>query len=195
MWWQSLSNFQQVAFIIASSATIILLIFLIMLMFGLGDESFDGGDTDVDFDGFNDEPISAFGGLRILSLRGGLTFFSIGGWTSYILEPVIGIGWGLTLGILAGATASILLALAFRLSLRLESSGNIDYQHGIGKTATIYLRVPKNKSGKGKITLILQERLVEVDAVTNESEDLLTNQIVEIIGLEDEQTFIVKKKD
>lgn len=197
MWWEALSNFQQTTFIIALSATIILLIFLILLLMGIGDESFDGSDSELDFDGYdiyNDEPLSAFAGLRILSVRGVLSFLSIGGWTAFTVEPSLGVWWSLLIGVIAGVVAAYLLAIAFRLSLRLESSGNINYEYAIGKTATVYIRVPKSKSGKGKVNLILQERLIEVDAVTEEDNDLLTNTIVEIVSLDDERTFIVKRK-
>src|SRR5690554_843387 len=196
MWWESLSAFQQVVFVIASSATLLLLIFLILMVFGISeDSSFDGGDfDDFDLDPYNDEPFGAFSGLRILTLRGVLTFLSIGGWTAFLLDETLGFWPALIIGFLVGSAASVLLALAFRWSLRLESSGNIDYKNALGKTANVYLRVPKQKSGTGKVTLVLQERLVEVSAVTDEKEDLLVNSIVEIIGLEDESTLIVKRK-
>lgn len=196
MWWSSLSGFQQVIFIISSSATLLLLIFLILLLLGIDDDSsFDTGDIDdFDADPFNDEPFGAFSGLRVLTLRGALTFFSIGGWTAFLLEDSLGVWLALLIGVVAGSIAATLLALAFRWSMRLESSGNIDYRNAIGKTATIYLRVPKERTGTGKVTLVLQERLVEISAVTNETDDLLVNTIVEIVGLEDETTLIVKRK-
>ena len=183
MWWSSLSDFQQVVFIVAASATVLLLIFLILLLFGLGDESFDGGDADLDdFDIYNDEPLTAFSGLRILSLRGVLSFLSVGGWVAFITEPNLGIFWAIVLGLGTGFITALLLALAFRWSLKLESSGNIDYHNAIGKTARVYLRIPKMKTGTGKVNLIVQERLVEVSAVTNNSEDIIVNAVVIVTG-------------
>lgn len=193
MWWTNLSDFQQIIFIVAGSATLILVVFLILLLFGLGDESFDGSDIDdFDFDPYNDEPISAFSGLRILSLRGALTFLSIGGWVAFIIEPSLGKLWALVIGAFSGSIASVILALAFKLSMRLESVGNIEYKNAIGKTAKVYLRIPKEKSGIGKVNLVLQERLVEVDAMTDEIDDLLVNSMVEVVGLVDERTLLVK---
>ena len=193
MWWSSLSDFQQVVFIVAASATVLLLIFLILLLFGLGDESFDGGDADLDdFDIYNDEPLTAFSGLRILSLRGVLSFLSVGGWVAFITEPNLGIFWAIVLGLGTGFITALLLALAFRWSLKLESSGNIDYHNAIGKTARVYLRIPKMKTGTGKVNLIVQERLVEVSAVTNNSEDIIVNAVVIVTGLEDDNTLIVE---
>lgn len=195
MWWQGLSDFQQVIFIIAASATLLLLVFLILLLLGLGDESFDGDDLDFDdFDIYNDEPLSAFSGLKILTLRGIISFLSIGGWVAFIIEPNHGVTLASIFGLLAGLLTAVLLALAFRWSMNLESSGNIDYKNAIGKTATVYLRIPKNKTGTGKVNLIIQERLVEVSAVTNDHEDLLYNTNVLVTGLEDENTLIVESR-
>lgn len=195
MWWQGLSDFQQVIFIIAASATLLLLVFLILLLLGLGDESFDGDDLDFDdFDIYNDEPLSAFSGLKILTLRGIISFLSIGGWVAFIIEPNHGVLLASIFGLLAGLLTAVLLALAFRWSMNLESSGNIDYKNAIGKTATVYLRIPKNKTGTGKVNLIIQERLVEVSAVTNDHEDLLYNTNVLVTGLEDENTLIVESR-
>lgn len=197
MWWVDLSNFQQVIFIIAASATLLLLVFLIMLILGLGDEGSFDSDVDLDdfdFDPYNDEPFGAFSGLRILTLRGALAFLSIGGWTAFLIEPSLGVWAGLAIGIIIGSIAAVLLALAFKWSMKLESSGNIDYKNAIGKTATVYLRIPKDKSGTGKVSFVLQERLVEVSAVSSDSKDILVGAIVEVIGLEDETTLVVKRK-
>ena len=196
MWWQSLSSFQHVILVIAASATLLLVIFLILLLLGIGDDSsFDGGDfDDVDFDLYNDEPLTSFTGLKILTVRGALTLLSVGGWTAFLLDDVLDTWLALLIGVVVGVVAAYLLALAFRLSLRLESSGNIDYKNAIGKTAKVYLRIPKNKLGAGKVTLVLQERLVEISAVTEDSEDISSNSIVEVVGLEDDHTLIVKRK-
>ena len=195
MWWTDLTDFQQIIFIVAGSSTLVLLILLILLLIGIGDESFDGGDTDgFDFDPYNDEPLSSFSGLKILSLRGLLAFLSIGGWVAFIIEPNNGVTWALIIGALSGTIAAIILALAFKMSLRLESSGNIEYRNAVGKTAKVYLRIPKDKSGIGKVNLILQERFVEIDAMTDELNDLNRNEMVVVVGLEDERTLLVRSR-
>jgi hypothetical protein len=98
------------------------------------------------------------------------------------------------IGLVAGVIATYIQALAFRATLRLESSGNIDYNNAIGKMGTVYLRVPKKRTGKGKISMIVQDRLVEVDAITDQDIDLLPKSSVEVIGLLDSTTLIVKSK-
>lgn len=195
MWWSSMSTLEQVLFVLASSSTAIMIIFLIMLLLGFDADEFDGISTpDVDIDGINDDPITGIAGLKVLTLRGALVFLAIGSWTAFLLVSSIGNWWGLLIGIVIGVGAAFVQALAFRATLRLESAGNIDYSNAIDKTGTVYLRIPKQKTGKGKVSIIIQDRLTEVDAVTDEIEDIMPNATIIVIGLLDSSTVIVKSK-
>lgn len=192
-----MTSFQQVFFILAIVATVIMVILIIMMFIGM-DEA-DGFDVDVDdldgIDAFNDEPISGIGGLRILTIRGVLAFFSIGSWTVYLLSDSMNEFLAVLFGVIAGALAAIILAYAFRAAMKLESSGNLDYKTTVGKPAMIYIRVPHNKTGRGKVIMNHQGKLIEVEALTNEDEDLLRNTKVTVEGLEDDNTLIVKKNN
>lgn len=195
-WWEGLSAFQQVMFVLATSATVVMIIFLILMIFGSGGgESFDSDvDVDSDVDSFNDEPLTSFSGLRILTVRGVLAFLSVGAWTIYGFSGVVHPLLASLFGIIAGAVASFLMAVAFRASMKLESEGNLEYKNAIGKTGNVYIRIPAKRQGTGKVTLTFQERFVEVDAITDEETDLLTGTIVEVIGMENETTILVKKE-
>lgn len=195
MWWETLSVFQQVMFIVAVSASGVMVIFLILMLFGIDGSEYDGVDIpDMDVDFANDEPLSDIAGLRILTVRGVLVFLSIGSWIAYLFEPVVGPYLGSLFGVILGLGAAYLQALAFRATLKLESVGNMDYHNAIGKIATVYMRIPRAKTGKGKVSVIIQERLAEIDAVTEEDVDLLPKTNVEIVGLENQNTLIVRSK-
>lgn len=195
MWWSQMSALEQVLFILASSSTAIMIIFLVMLLLGFDTDEFDGiGSPDIDIDGINDDPITGIAGLKVLTLRGVLVFLAIGSWTAFLLVSSAGIWLGLVLGAIAGVIAAFIQALAFRAALKLESSGNIDYMNAVGKAGTVYLRIPKNRQGKGKVSMVIQDRLTEVDAVTEEDQDLLPNQTIIVVSLLDATTLIVKSK-
>lgn len=195
MWWNTMSTLEQVLFVLASSSTAIMIIFLVMMLLGFDSDEFDSGDLpDMSSDGINDEPLTGIAGLKILTLRGALVFFALGSWTSFLLVSSLGVVWGLLIGVIVGVIAAYLQALAFRATLRLESSGNMDYLNAIGKVGTVYLRIPKKRSGKGKVSIIIQDRLAEVDAVTDHEDDLLPKSSVEVVGLLDSTTLIVKLK-
>jgi hypothetical protein len=195
MWWQSLSLFEQISFITAVSATFVMLVFLVLMLIGVDGSDFDGIDVpEIDTDFLNDEPISAIGGLRIFTIKGALAFLSIGGWIAYIFAGLLGPLLSVLLGAIFGSVAAVLQAMAFKAMMKLEVAGNLDYKNAIGKTGTVYMRVPKDKSGKGKITVVIQERYAEIDAITEDLEDILPKSTIEIIGLYDETTLLVKRK-
>jgi len=194
MWWEQLSSFQQGMFIIAVSASFVMVIFLVLMLIGIEGADFDGIDDISDVDIINDEPLSGIGGLKILTIRGILAFISMGAWTAYICVNWMHPLWASAIGIVVGSISAYLLALAFRATYKLESSGNLDYANAIGQLGTVYIRVPKSKSGKGKITLTIQERYIEVDAMTECDQDLMPKTVVEVVGIEDMTTLIIKPK-
>ena len=194
MWWDALSTFQQVMFVVAVTSTGIMLIFLILMIIGIDDADFDGGDAlDGDLSLLNDEPLSGIAGLKIFTIKGILVFLSLSAWTAYLLYGVLHIAIVLVIAAIIGFIGAFLQALAFRAMMKLESSGNINYENAIGKTGTVYINIPKEKKGRGKITMVVQGRFAEIDAITNDLEELLPKTQVEIVGLEDSTTVIVKK--
>jgi hypothetical protein len=200
-WWEALTSFQQVMFVLATAATVVMIIFLVLMLFGGDGEGFEAdGDISLDdqvddIDPLNDEPLSEFSGLRILTVRGVLAFLSVGAWTAYgfagIVHPLLA---GL-FGVIAGIIASYLLAYAFRASMKLESEGNLSYINAVGKNGTVYIRVPAKRQGMGKVTLTFQERFVEVDAMTDDDSDLTTGMSITVISMENETTVIVTKNN
>ena len=192
-----MSTLEQVLFVLACSSTAIMIIFLIMLLFGFDTDEFDGigtPDVDLDIDEINTDPITGIAGLKVLTLRGALVFVSIGSWVAFLLVDATGPWWGLLIGVIVGVVAAYVQALAFRATLRLESAGNIDYNNAIDKTGTVYLRIPKERTVKGKVLIVIQDRLTEVDAMTDEKEDIVPNTSIKVIELIDSTTVIVKSK-
>lgn len=125
-----------------------------------------GGGEDVDPDVSVDE-LDGGDGLHLLSVRtiaAFLTFFGLTGWTG--TEA----GWnpaataGAALG--AGLSAMLLVAALMRFFQGMGSSGTLDLAQAVGLPASVYLRVPAARSGKGKITVSILGRSVELEAMT-----------------------------
>lgn len=202
MWWENLNSLQQVMFIIATVATSLMIILIIMMLIGMeSGEAFDGDiDTDIDvdlddIDGsdiFNQESFFSLGGLKIITIRGILAFFSIGGWVVYLMADATSPWLAIFTGIISGAIAAVLLAYVMRAIFRLESSGNLDYTTAIGKMGVVYIRIPKKGDGHGKIILTHQGKMIEVDAITFDEVDILTKKEVKVVGLENDTTMIVE---
>jgi hypothetical protein len=199
MWWDNYTDLQQVLFIVAVAATLVMILMIVLMLIGFDNSDFDGIDdididADFDLDSINDEPLSDIAGLKIFTIRGTLAFISIGSWVTVLFIDVFSQVWlAILVGVVAGFIAAFLLAYALRQAMKLESSGNIVYKNAVGKNATVYLRVPKDKSGKGKVNLLLGGRYVELDAMTEDKEDLKVKQDVLVVGIYDQTILMVKK--
>jgi hypothetical protein len=103
--------------------------------------------------------------LSVRSIVAAITFFGVGG----LLATSLGLGAPLSLGAAAALALAAAVATAWLTrSLRyLESDGTAHVESAIGQPATVYLRVPGNRQGVGKVVLELQGRSVEYQAVSH----------------------------
>lgn len=195
-WWNGLTGYQQVLFVIATATTLIMIIQIIMMLFGFGDDSSFDGDVDVDADGsdgYNDEGMGlTIFGMRILSVRTILAFFAIGCWVVFTLIEVLPVWAATLLGIVAGVLAAFGVAFMMKSVEKLQSSGNVEIQNAVGKTAEVYLTVPAKRSGTGKVNVFVQERYVEFEAVTDEDEPIKTGATAKIVATLNQGTLIIE---
>lgn len=192
-----------VFYILAVPATVIMLLQIVLLFFGIGD---DGSDMDPDCDGgfdcddvpddFESDALGSFEGkgLRIFTLRGLVAMLAVGGWAG-IAAMELGLPWWLALiaAALLGFLAMLLVAFCIRWALRLQRSGNIKYENAVGLIGEVYMTVPANSSGKGKINVVVQERYVEMDAVTTGETELKYGEMVKITDLADDSAVVVER--
>lgn len=198
MWWSNLTDYQQVLFIVAVAATAVMVLFIILMLIGFDNSEFDGiddfdVDADLDIDSINDEPLSSIAGLKVFTIRGILAFLSMGSWITFIFLDIVDVWLATLIGILGGYLSAYLLALALKQAMKLENSGNMDYRKAIGKSATVYIRISKARASKGKVNLLLEGRYAEVDAITDDQEDLKSGMQVYVNGVFDETILVVSK--
>lgn len=133
------------------------------------------------------------GGLRVFTLRGLVAFFSIMGWSGLImLKSDVPSVLAVPVAALLGAVAMVLMAMAIRAMMRLQTSGNMDLRNALGRSAQVYLTIPPGRAGMGKITLTVQGQLIEVDAVTDSPEPIATGADVLITGINGLNTLVVE---
>lgn len=129
---------------------------------------------------------AASDGLQLISVRtlsAAVAFFGIGalGANSLQWSSVLAIGAGIVLG----TAAMFGVALTMRSMLKFEHDGSININRAIGESATVYIPVPAQLGGTGKVTLTLQGRTVEYQAVTTEGVSLPTGMSVLIVEVRD----------
>lgn len=147
--------------------TLILCQFL-MGLFGLGG---DHGDlTDSHFDGSHGGGHDTgsenwfLGMLTFKTISTAITFFGLGGLSaSYYNLPTPSI---MIAAIACGLLAFYSVAMVMKGMTKLKADGTVNIEAAIGQHGTVYLRIPGFNEGPGKITLNLQNRTVEMEAVT-----------------------------
>lgn len=190
-WFASLSGLEIAYFIIACIGTLALLIQIVLMIVGAGSDADMDMDTDTDGDGSLDSHTDT--GVSLFTLKGLTAFFAIGGWTGMLmLSYDIHVGISVAVSVVAGLAAYFVVWGLIRLVLRLQEDGTADYATAIGKEATVYVSIPANRSGRGKVTLILQGRFTEADAVTDEEEKIPVDTAVVIAGMAGD-AYVVKR--
>ena len=177
-WLQSLGVLGQIYFWVAVAASVLLVVQIIMMLFSCG-----GGDADIDVDsdGVFDGGDMDASGVSIFTLKGLTSFFTLGAWVGLLCVvtfPEKLQALSLLPAIVCGAAAMGGMAFAIRAMLKLQESGNLQRESLEGKTATVYISVQPNRSGRGKITLTAQGQYMELDAVTDENEKLCVDEKV-----------------
>ncbi|MBE6884986.1 MAG: hypothetical protein E7487_10305 [Ruminococcaceae bacterium] len=191
-WWGSLSLAGQIFTLMAVPATVVMIIQAVLLLFGIG----GGGDVDIDVDDISDINADAGEGLSLISVRGIVAFFSVGGWAGLVCElgnlPTV---FSALIATAAGLAALIGVALLFRSIMKLQTNGNIVIENAMGKRAKVYIPVPPRGEGSGKVTILLQNSFVELDAVNEGDRRLGTNETVTVCAVEDDNTVVVRGAD
>jgi len=131
--------------------------------------------------------------LKVFTIRGIVAFFALGGWAGLAaLSGGINAFWSVQIAVFAGVSALLLASFVIRLALRMQESGNINLKNTLEHTAEVYIRIPPARSDKGKVTMLVQERFVEVDAITDCAEELLPLSKVEVVALAGVDCLVVR---
>ncbi len=149
----------------------------------LGGDS--AGDVDHDMTDGHGESHGAdwiFGVLTFRTIVAALTFFGLAGLAAHSasMSPLA----TFAIAIAAGLAAMYGVHWMMQGLFRLRSDGTVRIDRAVGKTGTVYLRVPGQKSGVGKVTVSLQGRTMEYQAMTANDELPTGNRIVvvDVIG-------------
>jgi len=199
-WWNGLGLVGQIMAMSAIPMTVVMMLQFILMIIGVG----FGNDTDGDVDdGCIDSstettPQEAGSSgdnslLKIFTIRGIVAFFALGGWAGLAaLSGGIGPVWAIQIALFAGVCAMLLAAIVIRLALRMQTSGNLNLNNAISQVADVYIRIPSARTDKGKVTMLLQERFVELDAVTDHDTDLMPESKVEVVAVVSNDCLVVR---
>ncbi len=190
----------------AVGSTLLILQFAMTLL-GFGHHDFDTGGLDVDsvdidhdvggdahVDGHDNEgghgDSSVF--FRMLSFRALVAAATFFGWSGLAAsESGLSDMRAFSVAIGAGLLAMYLVAWMMHFLTKLHAEGNVQIAHAIGANGTVYLSIPGNREGIGKVHVNVQERTMEYSAVTAH-EKLPTGMPVVVVGVVDNETLEVR---
>ena len=129
--------------------------------------------------------------LSIRALSAGLALFGFGGIlaTQAGLATVVAIVPALALG----AAGSYGIAWLMRSLKRLEVDRSFVLGRSVGVVGRVYLGIPGNRSGAGKVHVVVQERLMELPALTPEA-PIEAGQPVLVIDTVEPDTVVVVRQ-
>jgi hypothetical protein len=120
--------------------------------------------------------------LKVLSFKTVVSFFTFFGLAGlaameggFLPFPTFLIATG------AGTVALYIVAYLMSALSRLQSRGNIQIANAVGGIGRVYLRIPGERSGEGKVTVVVQGRAHECKASTAGPE-IATGMEVEVVG-------------
>ncbi len=157
-------------------------------MDGHGDVDMDVDGGDFDFSGHID---TGFADFQLFSFRAIIAFITFFGWGGILLESdnqtislLIALGCGFFMMLI---TASALFLL-----LKLQDKGsNITANDILNSTGNVYLSIPSERKGKGKVTVNVNDCIRQVATIADE--EIKSGEAVKIIEIINESTFLVKK--
>lgn len=121
-----------------------------------------------------------FGVVTFRTIVTALAFFGLAGLagSSATWEPLP----TLVVAIVAGLAAMYGVHWLMQAISRLKAEGTARIQHAMGRHGTVYLRVPPQRTGAGKVTVNLRDRTMEYQAVTA-ADELPTGARVIVTGI------------
>ena len=164
-------------------------IVVLQLIFGMAGAHDVPHETPHDLHGGHAEHPSE--GLHLFSVRAvtaGLALFGAAGMGAM----AVGIPGllALPIAVVVGLAGMVGVAWALRAMLRLEDDGTVSIGGAVGTSGVVYLTIPGERSGAGKVHLTLQNRTVELPAVTP-AEALPTGAAVLVVDVVDPDTVVV----
>jgi membrane protein implicated in regulation of membrane protease activity len=185
-WFSGADTFEKVFWVITIAASLFFLVQLVLTFIGAD------MDTDVDIDTEFDGDTGI--GFQFFTLKNLVAFFTLFGWVGLAcinaeLSKIMTLIWAT----LSGFAIMAVMAAIYYYSSKLNHSGTLVLGNAIGSLGEVYLTIPPNKGGHGKVHVKIQGALRELDALTNDDTAIPTGSIIEVTEINN-LTLIVTKK-
>lgn len=170
---------------VAIPTSLIFILQTIMTFVGAG--ASDG--TVADFDGdvsHADMPFQFFSFRNLINFLLGFSWTGISFYTTISNKPYLII---VSLGV--GTLFVYLFFVIIREIQKLAENNSFKITNTLNKTAEVYLTIPENKTGKGKIMISVNGAFHELEAMT-ENDKIPSGSVVRVLRIENNNILIVE---
>ena len=165
------------------------LIFVIQtIMTFVGADATDGNVADFDSNLTDtDAPFQLFSFRNLINFLLGFSWTGISFYTLIANKSLL-----IVLAFIVGALFVYMFFLIIKQVQKLEEDNTFKINNTLGKTAEVYLSIPENKTGKGKIMISVNGAFHELDAMTDQGK-IESGAIVRVNKIENNNILIVEK--
>ena len=142
-----------------------------------------GHGHDVQGEGQTEQHLSTwlFGVITFRTLVAAVTFFGLSGMAAR--EASLHVVNQLLIALASGVGAMLLVHWLMTLLYRLGEDDTVRISRAVGREGTVYLSIPGERVGAGKIQLSLQGRIMEYGAMTANHAELPAGARVVVVGV------------
>lgn len=182
-----MSSFEQTYWIIALIGSAVFFVIFLLTFIG-------GGDADMDADASDFEADDGGVGFQFFTFKNVVAFFTIFGWSGIVcIDGGLSTTLTLIISAIAGLIMMVLTSLLFFWMHKLAESGTLQMKNAIGVIGEVYLPIGANRSKMGKVQIKVQGSLRELEAITDELEELKTGTMVQVTEIVSAELLLVKK--
>ncbi len=197
-WFQSLDPQVKPYWGIAIVMSVVFAIQMILTFIGIGDTDADmdfGSDVpdSVDVSDAHADTLDTGGAMQLFTIRNAVNFLLGIGWGGVCFSGVVHNPALLALvALLCGCVLVAAFVMMLRQLLRLESTGSYRIQEAVGQSCTVYVPVPAERGGMGKVQISFHGSVQELPALTDGSA-LPTGTQVRVTQVIDSQVLLVER--
>ncbi|PID68933.1 MAG: hypothetical protein CR968_00475 [Flavobacteriia bacterium] len=182
------TSIEQAYWIVALVGSVIFIFVLILTFLG-GD-----ADTDMEADAGDFDTDDGGVGFQFFTFKNFVAFFTIFGWTGLTcLQNGMSNGLTVLISTIAGLLMMVITTALFFWINKLAESGTLKMTNAIGKVGEVYLPIGANRSKMGKVQVNVQGSLRELEALTDNDEDLPTGSVVKVLDIINSEILLVDK--
>lgn len=153
----------------------------------VGADATDGLEADFDGDlSGGDAPFQLFSLRNLINFLLGFSWSGISLYNSISNKPLL-----IFFSLIIGSLFVYLFFVIIKQIQKLAEDNSFKLTNTLNKTAEVYILIPENKKGKGKIMISVNGSFHELEAMT-ENEQLQTGKIVKVVRIENNNILIVE---